>query len=596
MVSDLTKWKKMTPFLVTMTVAVVVGLQSLAEYKTAEAYSARFDFLPPDHLPLAASDCYKWGNILRADWGDWVDRSEDPRATGEVMIQWASPTRLYLSVVHMAFSTVLPPTKAEAWTLFFSMPILSILLSLSVSLFALYSLRSVCLSILLPPALVLLPEIQSQLLAGRPDHHGPIIFAVSLFVLSLFQSSQKQNAWVFSSVFATLALWLSPLNFIPILGLVSLAFAFPKAFPLPELAPASPLFWRKWSWSVFWMSLTAWASDYLPRGSQIHMETLNPFWSAALLGGGVSLSLWISPPPRPWNCRTWVSTMWPPILLTVPLIMLFSPSLFWPSSEEIGWILKEVREMKPGDVSVLFTALPLVFITLMISCSLPKHKGLPILVVVALLSSLLFLWQIRWLPLSILTPVVFLTAPLLLFPPPKRWGRLVSLALVGSVLWVGTSTLSESLERINNPKGYPEMYNVAMYAAIASRLAKEGGEELILATPNLTSGLFFMNGVKSIGSVYWESKNNLRFAAEVFGSLPSDEKRVRETLQKHDIRLLAITPQVLDTAYIGLSGNWSNIDQSLVVRLMKGEVPPWLKTVARMNQPWPGLGLYEVID
>jgi hypothetical protein len=108
--------------------------------------------------------------------------------------------------------------------------------------------------------------------------------------------------------------------------------------------------------------------------------------------------------------------------------------------------------------------------------------------------------------------------------------------------------------------------------------------------------MFFAEGTRGIGSVYWESRPNLRFASKIFGSVPQTDEEARSLLKKHDIKMLAITPQVLDTAYIGLAGNWSRMDETLVVRLIKGEVPSWLEVVARVNQPWPGLGLYKVAD
>lgn len=592
----MSKFKSLTPLWVTLVLGLIIVLQSVGDYTAAKNYTVRYNFLPPDHLPLADSDCYKWGNILRSGMWDWRDGSEDQRASGEVLVQWALPTKLYLKTLHATLSAFLLPSAAESWTLFFSMPILLILFGASVSCFCFYVLRSPPLASLLPFALLLMPAIQSQMPPGRPDHHGPIIFASAMFALSLFQSSTSTRPWLFSAVFATIALWISPLNFVPILGLFCVIFALPKMFPMTEFAPSSPAFWVKWSTTTSLLSLLAWLIDYLPRGTTFHMETLNPAWCVALFGGGMFMSKLSTLPPIPSSAKDWAKLCWPLPLVALPLLLILSPTLFWTSSEEIRWVLKEVNEMKPGELATLFVSAPLVFVSVLLLNTLPKHRGLPLLAFVAFLSSSLYLWQIRWMPLSMLAPLLFASIPLLLFPPPSRWGRLAVMALLTQSVWYTASSLRSSLEKIKNPKGAPEMYNVAMYSAMVSRMAKERGENLVLSTPNLTSGMFFMNGVKGIGSVYWESKKNLRFGSEVFGSLPSDESRVREILREHRIKLLAITPQVLDTAYVGMAGNWDKIDQTLVVRLIKGEIPSWLKVVARVNQPWPGLGLYEVVD
>lgn len=591
--------KKSVPLLVITALALLIGLQSAGQYMIASDYAARFNFLPPDHLPLADSDCYKWGNVLRSGIWEWTDDSEDPRATGPVSIQWGLPTKLYLKSLHAVFSMFLLPSKAESWTLFFAMPVLVVLMGGVVSCFCLFALRSVWLSTLLPFALLLMPAIQSQMVPGRPDHHGPMVFAVAMFTLSLFQPIASKGAWLWSALFASLALWISPLNFVPILGILSMVYALPRLFPFDEFAPSTPSFWKKWAISTSSMTTLAWLVDYLPRGTQIHMEALNPFWAASMLGGGFLMSGLVSLAGWSWpalNRREWISLLWPLGLIALPLIMLLSSSMFWTSSEEIRWVLKEVNEMKAGELSTLFTAAPLMFVALLLLNTLPKHKGLPILAFLAFVASSLYLWQIRWMPLSVLIPLIFASVPLLIFPPPSRWGRLAIMALLSQSVWYTASSLRTSLENIKNPKGAPEMYNVAMFSAMASRMAKEQGETLVLSTPNLTSGMFYMNGVRGIGSVYWESKKNLRFASEIFGSLPSSEDRVREILKENNIRMLAITPQVLDTAYVGMSGNWDKLDQTLVVRLIKGEVPPWLKVIARVNQPWPGLGLYKVVD
>lgn len=592
----LEKLKKTTPILVALGLLVIVGLQSAGQYAVATQYTSRINFLPAAHLPLADSDCYKWGNVLRSDMWNWEDASEDVRATGTVNIQWALPTKIYLKTLQSVFSAFLAPPTAEAWTLFFAMPVLVVLLGVSISCFCLFVLRSFYLAALLPFALLLMPAIQSQLMPGRPDHHGTIVFASALFALSLFQSSTSKNSWAYSSIFATLALWLSPLNFVPILGILSMAFVIPKIFPLTEFAPSTPYFWRKWGISTASLSLLAWTIDYLPRGSQIHMETLNPFWCASMLGGGFLMAKLTTLPPWPWSGKAWGTILWPIALAVLPVVLLLSPTLFWTSSPEIRWVLREVNEMKAGDLSTLFVSAPLVFISLLILTTLPKHRGLPILAFLAFASSSLYLWQTRWIPLAMLAPLLFASIPALIFPPPSKWGKLAVMALLAQSLWYTTASIRSSVENIKNPKGAPEMYNVAMFSAMASRMAMERGEEVILSTPNLTSGMFFMNRIKGIGSVYWESKNNLRFASEIFGSLPSDEARVKEILKKHGIKLLAITPQVLDTAYVGMSGNWDKLDQTLAVRLIKGEIPAWLNTVARVNQPWPGLGVYEVVE
>jgi hypothetical protein len=584
---------------VSLFVAIVVLIQAAGSYVVARNYAARFNFLPPDHLPLMDSDCYKWANLMRTPLFDWQDPAEMEEVNGPIGVRWAMPTRLYLKSLNSVFSLFLSPPSSESWALFFSMPILLVIAAALVSAFCLHRLRSPLAAILGPPVLLLMPSIASQMPAGRPDHHGPIIIAVALFLLSLFQNPSLRHAGALSGLLAALALWLSPLNFVPVMALFASAFLVsgvaPRVLtlpstPTPVFAANCPDFWKSWAWTAFYASLFFWLVDYSHRPGQLHMENLNPVWSLGLLGGGLFIHGVLNSQAR----VSWRSA-WP-LLLTLPVpILLLQPEFFWTRSEEIRWVLKEINEMRPGDLGTLFSIAPLIFVALLVATASLSRHALSFPFAAAVLVSGLYLWQIRWLPPSLMAPVIVLLAALSL--RPRGWvARLAVFALFAQGFWYTTTVTRTGLENFSNPKGAPDMYNVAMFSAMAARMAREQGEDKILASPNMTSTMFYTSGIRGAGSVYWESRPNLRFAAKIFGSTPSTDEEARALLRRHGIRMLATIPQVLDTAYIGLSGNWDRMDQTLAVRLAKGEVPSWLEAVARVNQPWPGLGLYRVKD
>jgi hypothetical protein len=320
------------------------------------------------------------------------------------------------------------------------------------------------------------------------------------------------------------------------------------------------------------------------------MENLNPVWSLGVLGGGLFIFQLSSATSLRAAAR---ALLWLGLVLPAPVLLL-QPEFFWTRSEEISWVLKEVDEMRAGDIGTLFSIAPMIFVALLLLAGTARHAMIMPFLAASLVSAF-YLWQIRWLPAALMAPVIALAAA---FVVRKRgWiVRVASLALAVQSIWYAAAATRTGLENISNPKGAPQMYNVAMFSAMAARMAKEQGETKVLSSPNMTSTMFFAEGTRGIGSVYWESRPNLRFASKIFGSVPQTDEEARSLLKKHDIKMLAITPQVLDTAYIGLAGNWSRMDETLVVRLIKGEVPSWLEVVARVNQPWPGLGLYKVAD
>jgi hypothetical protein len=602
MPSALEKYRNVAIILtVTVFVGLVVLVQSAGSYIVASEYAARFNFLPKDHLPLADSDCYKWANLLRQPLTDWTDPAEVKEVSGPIGVRWAAPTRIYLKALNAAFSIFTTPSRAESWALFFSMPILTVLATALISAFCLFRLRSPLAALLLPPALLLMPSVASQMPPGRPDHHGLIILAVALFLLSLFQPAKLKSTATFSAAVTAFALWMSPLNFIPVMSVFCAAALagmlirkLPSA-PSPTIpicfASESPQFWKTWAIQTFSLSLFFWLLDYSYRPGQLHMENLNPVWSLGILGGGIFMFQIATATSIRSATRalSWLSLVLP------ALILLLLPEFFWTRSEEISWVLKEVNEMRPGDLGTLFSIAPMIFVALLILASLLPRHTLTLPFLAAIVVSAFYLWQIRWLPPALMAPTIVLGSVFAV--RPKGWVvRTAALALAVQVIWYTSSVTRTGFENIRNPKGAPEMYNVAMFSAMAARMAREQGETKVLASPNMTSTMFYTSGTRGIGSVYWESRPNLRFASKIFGSTPSTDEQAKALLKEHGIKMLAITPQVLDTAYIGLSGNWSRMDETLVVRLIKGQVPPWLEVVARVNQPWPGLGLYKVVD
>lgn len=570
---------------ITITVVAALGVQN-----TAKSYAAGAKVIPSGKLPFLESDNYKWSNWLSQE--GVIDQSEAPVSDKPVYIQWASLNKYFLqSIVYLAQLI----WGSEAWVknhaLFFAMPVLSILMGVFFAWYFLYRLNDWLGAIFLPLLLSALPAVQTQLYASRPDHHGIIIFLVAWFLISL--TSPRKTAWG-AALPAALALWVSPLSFVPILGMVGIG-VLSQLLPKQEISATrlgSSQFWKYWSYWVFLLGYFFWLIDFSWRPG-FHMETLTPLWVLAVTAGGLFLSIALA------RSRAWYKyAILLALTLAAPAACLF-PDIFWTSSSPVVWFHKEVFEMLPGKLPEYFILLPLGFTALAVAIAyFPSARPLGI---AAALISVLYLWQVRWLPLAVLPALITVCrTPGLtqhLASNTQIGARSLVIALLSlQGLWAYSSTLREGLDAWDHVRQTPETYRIAAFGAIVAKALEGQPEGHLLGSPNMTSIVHHFSKRKSVGSVYWESRYNMERAAKIVTSLPFEDKQSFAWLQKNNIRYIILTPQLLSGPYYGLMGKSDQASLTLEGRVITGRTPGWLEEIVKIPQPWPGIMLLKVKD
>jgi len=584
--------KFLKPFIllsVFLAVSLVVGVMAMGVKNVAHSYATNAKVIPNGELPLLESDNYKWSNWI--DSTGVEDHSEALVSDKPVQIQWASANKLFLkSLVGLSSVIFGPDPWVKNYALFFSMPILTVLMCVFFSWYCLYRLDDRFSAILLPLLLACLPAVQTQLYAGRPDHHGLIIFFSAWFVLSL---TAKKTTALGSAIPAAGAFWISPLSFIPLLGMIGVGALTQKLAtqPTSETRLGSSRFWKYWSYWVFLLGYALWIADFSWRPG-FHMETLNPLWVLSIAAGGLLLSALLA------NDRAYYK--YPVLLAAVlvsPLACLF-PEIFWTSSAPVVWFHKEVFEMLPGKLPEYFMLMPLGFTALVVVWA--YFPTLRPFALAAALISVLYLWQVRWLPLAVLPALIIIARS------PKmagfgdaahNGGKALALGLISlQLIWAYSGTLREGMDYWTHPRTTPETYRLAAFAAIAAKALENQPEGHLVGSPNMTSLMHHFSGRKSIGSVYWESRHNMEKAAKIVTSLPFEDRASFEWLKKHNIRYIIFLPQLLCGPYYGLEGKSDRAGMGLEARVISGQVPGWLEVLVNIPNPWPGVLLLKVKD
>ena len=572
--------------LVILVTPLSFGIKAVAEKFVTES-----KVLPPGELPFYESDNYKWATWAKT--GGTIDTSELQIGQNPILIQWASPNRIYLKTLYQV-GEWLSPNRGGNLALFFSMPILLVIGGALLSAISIFYLNDRFTGIVLPLSMGAIPAIYTQMFASRPDHHGLILILSALFVLSLTQKDNQNGKilhiqGIISGLIAALALWVSTVSFIPILGVFSIGLALgslqikAQLKPIQEinLAYESPIFWKYWSYTVVALGFIFWLVDYSYRG--FHMEVINPLWLLSIGAGGLFLRQILEPKTNKIQALIWLA------LAALGPLACTQESLFWTRSAEVVAFHKDVFELAPGKTTDYILLMPFGFIALTLAASVTSMRWL---ILGAVLASTLYLWQVRWLPIAII-PAVIVACRAYTLSRQNPLKPVIAALFTLQLFWTGSSTIQEGLKNISQKQDTPETFKLASYSAILKNELAKLPEGHIIGTPNLTAYIHYFTGRKAVGSVYWESKENMGAAAKILSAPPSKDAWAKAWLRKHGIKYIVLTPQLFSSPY---QGDGDAIAQSLEYRIITGKSPNWVKEILRIQEPWPGLILARITN
>jgi len=426
-----------------------------------------------------------------------------------------------------------------------------------------------------------------------PDHHGIISASILGLILgavfmgagwwradaenqpSLLPRSQSLalRAATVSAVFGALGLWISAASVvIPIafVGIAGLTMALLAGRDLQSIgAVAEPAVWRRWSRVGAAASFAFYLLEYAPHHLAMRLEVNHPLYSLAWLGGGELVALvlaWRAGAQKSDHRQRLRWTLAALAVAAAPVALLIGGSnCFIPGEPFMQRIHAQIDEFQPLWVRMhelgwrtyrdhaVFHLLPfLAALLLLARRPAPAARALIVFALaVALPMTALGWFQNRWLLTAsgaqIVLVMVLLAAWLSSWRPDRSlWLRAAAVIGVCAVLY-GAAPLALIRERLLVASKNDVQTGEAMqllYRDIAQHLHDDqpSGNIVLLASPNASTAIGYYGRFQTVGTLYWENRDGLRAAAEIFNA-DTDAEAAR-LIHQHGITHLAlVSPQ-----------------------------------------------------
>ena len=414
-------------------------------------------------------------------------------------------------------------------------------------------------------ALVALFPFAADFLPGAPDQHGFAVAAVLASVLPLLAGVRARPAakggadaasrhaprlFFAAGAAGGFGLWINVASQIPILvGLAAgavLAVALTRGPPAPsapgEAATRWP--WRSWAAGGALTSLGAYLLEYFPGDLAFRPEVNHPLYALAWLGAGELLWRWSAGLERgksTWDRRAVGATLLAAGALgAVPAAILLGGggSLFI-FSDPLGSRLTNLNGVVATNLLawisregfspvVAATVLPwlLIGVALWLLVRRPTTAGQRTLIAVALgpvlVALVLASLQLRWcnqLDAALLALLVAATSGSA--GPAVRWGWSV---LVGALLLPGILQLLPPMRAEARTALTETDVTGIIERDLAHWLARRTrGEAVVLASPDLTTSLYYHGGLRGLGTLDWENEMGLKAAVRITSATSPDE-------------------------------------------------------------------------
>ncbi len=603
-------------------------------------------------LPRQALDTYHWVMQVQETLAGGPRRlravSYDNAPNGRE-VHWSLPQHAWLELLARIDRAISGRSLGEAVedAVLVSNPLLLCLLLLGLTPFVAARFSSVGAGLL---ALGLVSSYPCYLnfLAGNAEHHGAAEACALLLVFCLLAGGggwvgdstapfgpptvrQARACFLASAAAGGLGLWISAASLAPILvgtGLGALAsFWIRRRGPEDAEGGLRPELWRWWGVAGCAASLAAYAAEYFPAHLGWRLEVNHPLYGLAWLGGGELL------------CRIGRRSNRGPLvgrrsefpallaatalLVPLPAAILLAGSRTFLLSDPFLWRLhtQYILEFqglgsylgrRGFDFTALARVLPLALVLLPLvvlgrkATPAFRRVQLALAIVPAALEVVLATRQIRWWGFA---SILALAATLPIFPLEKpaptglrgRGWRLICALLIApgaaSAVILAQAEAGYTQEDVHGL--------VERDLAAWLRLGAGRSPVVVLSTPDTTTSLIYHGSLQGLGTFYWENRDGLEAAAQIFAAPTAERARVL-IASHHVTHIILASWDPFAAAYVQLArslppGSPLPVDSFAAALLGAGPLPAWLRAIPYPLPAHPALRgqrvwVYQVID
>jgi hypothetical protein len=430
--------------------------------------------------------------------------------------------------------------------------------------------------------------------------------------------NQARRWFLASAVAGGVGLWLSAASEVPVLAGTGLgaiaALAVIRRRLGPEGGTFRPELWRFWGVAGCVASFAAYAIEYFPSQMGWRLEVNHPLYGLAWLGGGeliCQIGRHWAPGARNAGIDRRLAIGAAILVGLLPAVVLFTHgrtfwvadpflwrlhtgyiaefhSMFWDLAQS-GWNFSAIARVLP----LLLSIPSLVFLLRRGTPGFWKAQ-LMLALVPAGLEFALAAQQLRWwglasgLAFATLLPLFELLEKQFPGRPARIWRLTCALLLAPGAVNAVTFIPLESAN-------FPANLRALAVRDLAHWLRLRAGNDpvVVLSTPDTTTSLIYHGSFRGLGTLYWENRDGLEAAAEIFAAATPDEARAL-ILRRHVTQIVLVSWDPFVAPYVQLArglpvgapwppGSFADLLQG------RGPLPPWLRPIPYPLPPNPNL-------
>ncbi|OHE81911.1 MAG: hypothetical protein A3G75_02885 [Verrucomicrobia bacterium RIFCSPLOWO2_12_FULL_64_8] len=489
---------------------------------------------------------------------------------------------------------------------------------------------------LLAIGMVWIGPFYTTFVAGYADHHGAAQLCALLTLLGVLAGgggfvrdadgrSENQppaarnwppdrrtaRRWfIFSGVAGGLGMWISAASQIPVLVGVGAGALWAgwlgRMRDAPPLVQTEPRVWRWWGIAGAVTSTLAYLIEYFPSHLPFRLEVNHPLYAVAWLGAGVLLQFLVLRLHNGWRgvTRREIETVALAVFLVAlpPAVLLVSGGKLFAVADPFSWRLSHAY-VEEGlglgsylwrgtfDLTKLAYLLPVLALLpvpiLLCRRGLPQFAKAQLALAAAPVALFLAMAadQIRWWSTAstgLLALIVILAVVIQRWGrpgPARHWWRGGGILLFLPAALVGVGALG------GPRKVMDDVLHQLTERDVAHWLRQRVGEDplVVLGSPGLTTTLCFFGGGRGVGTLYWENREGLGQAAEIYAA--DSPAKAREMMHRHGITHIVINSwDAFEGPYVRLARGLGSSDplpaDAFIFNLMRAPLPPpWLRPI-----------------